>query len=163
MGRPDNPGGSVRLARASPKSSTATCQQTRTQKSQRTRGRIIRQSIGMLASRLPSVLPLCSSRLRSDNRARVSMMPTRAASVERPAFQISATSSSMSGYLAREMAELPSSSFESGTGQTKFRFDATIIRRGALQPRAAPRLWGKRTRSLSPLTGGFSCASPGAR
>src|SRR5258708_20707061 len=90
------------------------------------------------------------------------MMPTRAASVERPAFQISATSSSMSGYLAREMAELPSSSFESGTGQTKFRFDATIIRRGALQPRAAPRLWGKRTRSLSPLTAGFSSELPGA-
>src|SRR5258708_30058265 len=34
--------------------------------------------------------------------------------------------------------------------------------RGATAARRA-RLWGKRTRSLSPLTGGFSCASPARR
>jgi hypothetical protein len=32
---------------------------------------------------------------------------------------------------------MPSSSFTSDTGQMKSRFGATIIRRGALQPRAA--------------------------
>jgi hypothetical protein len=65
---------------------------------------------------------------------------------------------------AREMAELAprapsSSSLKSETEQTKFRFRAIIIR--SRRNRRTPRMTlGKKARSLSPLTGGFSCASP---
>jgi hypothetical protein len=90
------------------------------------------------------------------------MMPTRAASVERPAFQISATSSSMSGCFALEMAKLHTRHARrrrvSSQGPDRRNFDSALLSFVAARFSPGPRMTlGKENPLVDSLTGGFSC------